>query len=276
MYLHKFCETSYHPKNCSTLRIGTLNEFRTTQNAELRDEGEATFDLKIVFRDGTVVERLWLNKIFRGILYMGHPEEKIPEYYEFFKEFPEGSVKGNLSSFSFKPVSRSHNAVSGHIELNFEEANWHVFCMSLAEKDFTSPFEGYDDCWNFPVEEIESFKQALTDDFLPDLRQSHFTNESLKKVTSLGSNAKGLVIEDGPVEYTDRTRYIKQQSDLSLAEYIELVRKAPFTKPIKYAHEREYRFVLKTVVGNWALCPTDEPVLCRNENMRKVFFRGQS
>lgn len=253
MQLVKFCKPEHNIHRGAKLRIGTLHEYRTIENPELRDEAEGKYEFTIDFPEEIELDRRWANLLFQGMFAFGNSDD-VPRF--------AGAFSAHAEKLHF--VRQSENSVvlkDTTVKINRGINDCLVFCMSLLPNVEAKLFEQYDDHWAFPEDKANTFavrlanlimNQAKLADFDDSISASHSPN-SIKNIF--------LNVRHRKVIYRERHLIITEHNRPTFEEMIETLSNIQFFKPPEpFSKENEYRFVFE-LQDEQRIFPPKAPIL---------------
>jgi hypothetical protein len=243
MNLIKFCKSDHNIRSGAKLRVGTLFQYRQIENADIQDGEEGNYLFEINFPEKIELDRNWSNLLFSGIVHFGGED---------LKQFPRipGGVAAHIDKMHI--VEQRANSVvveDTKVTLKRTSINSFIFCMSMMENAEKCPFEGYDDHWFEPFSSANQLANRMGELIFSQARLEAF-DTSLAKVHSPTTIAKlSLNVRHQKVQYRDRSITVTPDNHISFEELYKTIVDIPFSKPLSYAGEREYRFVFDLVDG---------------------------
>lgn len=223
--LVKFCRSEHNVlSNGARLRIGTLQEFRDTENQSLKDEGEGTFRVVINFAQPTWIGFDW----FRAVAKIGYEEgpPKIP--------YVEGTV---VSELQLLEVDRPRRRVLvvGSVLIYEVDSNAMVLCLSTQVRGtLTNPFDEYDSAWAIRPEHRGFFFSHLRKLLESKVRKEDWFQEGI-----------GFFSKSSPVGYGQRYFAATNEQDVPIDFIRYVAENCDLIKPIQFFTENEYRFILR-------------------------------
>lgn len=227
MFFVKSCHGQDNVHKRKTLRIGTLNEYRSTEQLQIVDkhEGTFTFDLNL---KGIHIEREVFN-------FMNYNHNSFVHFY--CHELASG---GRSSVMLDGLYLRRYRA-----SIKMMNANRFIFCMSQVDHydDAKYIFPDYDDKWFFEQKKAIIIAKEI----------GHQLNKEI-----ISKEKSGVRVFDGEYEiekvhpvikiqninYKDRIINVDNQFFYNnWNEISSAMTGASFIKPNRYSHEKEVRFV---------------------------------
>ncbi|WP_233594126.1 hypothetical protein, partial [Pseudomonas amygdali] len=221
------------PKGCNTLRVGTLYDFRTIENENLRDEGEGTFLYRVEFPALTKVSSDWLA----AFKFQGQARIRI------------GHMEPSSSGVRIKDFTMEG---AGH--------NCWIYCMSLSTDSAGDISKTHEDKWSIPEDKFTEFGNYLGALLWESIGVNDLPDEIVKN-NSLQSIQKRLRLDIDVriVEYKERALYIDKESDLPIQQIQALERTMAFIKPVDFAPEREVRIAFWLSFDNKLISISNNP-----------------
>lgn len=271
--LIKFCKNAHLPANAKSMRIGTLGGYRTIENEEIKDPLEGRQIVTVKLRN-VAVSPEWFNKVLcLGMCQVDNisPGGNMVMSGSYFTlnlqnlRVP-GTVKLIQDRLHVVGGEGGKFIVSGEAQFDLEFGNLPVFCMSVSDGKNKIPFTSYDCAWRIGQNSISAFSRFLRREikkqiFLENVKsigghdlslKTNFDNHGLKEMRASLScdreaylvNTLGVDVEFHKVIY-DKIEFIcSRETDLDWTTLLSLFRKCLFSKPKRFEHEREVRFVL--------------------------------
>ena len=237
MRLIKFCKSEHNISNGSSLRVGTLYQYREIENPEIADGDEGKYTFHISFPDKIELDRRWANLLLSNAIGFGKTDD-IPR-------FP-GSFSAMIDKLHV--VKQSDDTVTvkdTEVTINRESPNCMIFCMSEMEDANHCPFEGYDDNWSFAANRANEFAQRLAELIFSQVKLSNFHNALSAKHTPNSVRDLSLSVRHQRVIYRDRKLVVTPNNRPSFDDLVETILNVPFSKPDYYCTEQEYRFLFE-------------------------------
>lgn len=233
-YFTKFCPSEFNvSKGCNTVRVGTLHDFRTIENENLRDEGEGTFSYKVEFPALTKVSPDWLA----AFSFQGQASVRV------------GHLENRGSDLMIKDFTMEG---SGH--------NCWIYCMSLSSDAAGDISKTHQDKWSVPADKFPEFANYLGALLWESIEVADLPEE-IVRCNSLQDIHKRLKleIEFRTVDYKERVLYIQKESDLPIQQIQALERTMAFIKPVDFALEREVRIAFWVSFDNKLISISNNP-----------------
>lgn len=242
-WIHKFCKKEHNIKVSPTCLVGNLYKYRDIENPELADAEEGLFRYSIAIPRVTRFSRAWCNiffgSAFRFSATPSDPQINVPGYFNM-----------TVTDTIFENDGPDHILASGQIEVEYHAPNSWMFCASIGDSDFACPFPGYNDVWSFRRQSATDFAIALAQRLGSHVTLGHIDNPALTSLPILDVRSVSIDVRHGPVNYVDRHINIEREEDFSVADLEKLLLDAPFTKPVSYRPESEYRFLFEVTINN--------------------------
>ncbi|WP_406735904.1 hypothetical protein [Thioclava sp. GXIMD4215] len=222
---YKFCEEQYNiAKDCSTIRIGTLWGFRTTEDKFLQDQGEGKFEFNISFPDLTPVSPEWLSEV--------------------------GSDTWEHGTLDGLSISSSGPAIK-ELSLTGSYSNCWIYCVSSRPTAAGNISQKYPSKWEIPADNMVNFGLYLRQLLWEHLSIADLPNYLIQE-NSLSALQRGLSLSltMEQVDYGNRTVEARSEADLPIEKLRHLKTRIPFTKPNNFIEESEFRFVFALMFEN--------------------------
>lgn len=232
MFIVKSCHSRNNPFVGKTIRIGSMDEYRHTENEEIADKGEATFSFNVDLTNAHIPMRLF------DVLQSG-----------------TGMLATSMVQ-SWDGISRS--PIKDHVFLRkmksmhiWNGQNCLVFCMSCLDnpEEASKLFNSYDDYWYFDEAKLGIVGELIRKQVESKLKQNMLDSGSPSAVELAGRFSCKVKIQK--VTYSSRHINIRNNSrDGRSAEFLsDLVEKYRYLKPEKFSHEKELRFIFECFDG---------------------------
>lgn len=240
MLLAKSCQKEYNINN-GTLRLGSLAEYRVTENAEIADKGEGQYSFSVFLEGDVEIDTAWFNTLNAGAMMIGGAAPH--------------AVAGRLDA----SLTHVHIVRAGPqtcvlrdtvIHIKREALNCFIFCMSQVTniEECDEIFSGYDDSWSINACHFEAFGTEIANVLLESIREKKETGEFiLPEHTDLEN--LGIMLEWGTVMYVPREMHITEANHRTLDEFMHKLRFMTLIKPERFFREKEYRFQF-TIISN--------------------------
>lgn len=241
--LVKYCEEKYNiMKGCQTIRLGTLHEYRNIENQLLRDEGEGKFHFGFHFKKGVQIPDGWLNFL------QSMPGSDTGEFKGGSKIGPEGIFVGE-----YNVELQSHN-------------QW-IYCLSSDTNDTAGSIsENYADCWFLKRGALQSFAEYIREEIAKSLTLEDLSEEHYQlRLSELQNIWVGYSCS--AIEYTKRSKLVKEFSSFDEEEIKRQVLSIPFKKPQRFSEEKEIRICFTLHLGGQIIGISDKPKII---NLRPI------
>lgn len=164
--LRKDCMLEHVPDVGRFLRIGTISDYRKTENQFIRDEDEGKFNFALKFLDGPVLSSRWLERATFGLwrggaashhysgIGNGHVQIVTSDLTTGVLTMTEDNARSFQSGENF--------TMTGSLELEYESADAFVFCVTESvNKSSVIESEDYNGRWYIPNRNIVEFGMSL-------------------------------------------------------------------------------------------------------------------
>lgn len=242
MFLVKSCNKEKNLLNINTLKIGTLQEYRKTEQQQILDKEEGFF---YVTCD--------VNNLFIDI-----------NYFNFINQSKEGFIKLIPENITFKKQYKNILLIDFKAKYQWVNNSRFIFCLSKMKDhtESTSIFPNYDDYWYTHISNkeilIKHIEQALFDEVIKSL------NKGYKVFTKPTPNINNLKIKSHFQEiiYTDRNIHLNNESFYPKKEkLISLLNGINYVKPERYNTEFEVRIVFDFFDNDKLLIPILDSII---------------
>lgn len=261
MRLAKSCNTKYHIKN-GTLKLGTLHEYRLTEDKQIADAEEGVRRFNIYFKGPVKIPNVWLNTLFGGTFGFGNGE---------IHRFP-GPVRSKVISLRQNYTTDVFTELGDSLAIVTREThNCFIFCMSdvPTREEAIGIFPTYDDCWFISKEQIETFGMEV----------SHLLREAIASGREAGNHIipekidiERLIIgvEYGNVSYDSRDIGIGNNNLFCLDQLHKLLQDIEFTKPpTPFQKEKEFRFKFLLISNDQIVPPLVNSIVLSSDRLLK-------
>lgn len=233
--LLKWCKAAHVLPGGQYLRIGSLADFRATTNDEIRDEREGDYDIVLDFF-ATNLTANQISRILPGAIGFGGNTSLIKRRDK--RVFIDSLHFNGLPDGSFVVSAEATYQTRGNSAL--------VFCMTFGTFGLSSPFEGYDGVWGLAEPNFDDFANELlaaVRDFgvaeLVDLRGGQIPADRVI-----------FEVDHKLVQYVGRRHLVGEADENSISKLEDIIANCEFYKPVRYAKEMEYRFVIRASYNN--------------------------
>lgn len=257
MFIVKSCESKYNPFDCHTIRIGSIDEYRHTKNAEIADPGEATFDISVELKN-TDISMEFFEKLQSAAGLLGSMQGHS------WNDFRQSRViKGGIR---IKEMNSQHR---------WEGLNSLAFCMSRLDdhKKASKLFELYDDYWYFKESNLKSIGEILRKQVERQVRQDMLDSGNEKSLTQLKNFSMSCKIQN--VIYSKRHVKISNANHQSRSpDFLnDLYNNYKFLKPVEYSHENEIRFIFESFHDGNIIHPAFNDLIIDADPLLKYIIR---
>lgn len=257
MFLVKSCHSQDNVHRRKTLRIGTLDEYRSTEQLQIVDEHEGTFTFEMDLK-GIHIERELFN-------FMNHSHNSFVHLYCY------ELASGGRSNVMLDGIYLRRYKAS----IKMRNINRFIFCMSLVDHydDAKNIFPEYDDKWFF--DQKKAF--FIAEEIGRQLNKQIALKEKGGVKVFEGDydiNKVHPVIKIQTINYKDRMINVDNQFFYkNWNEVSSAMTGASFIKPRRYSHEKEIRFIFDYHFGDIILSPAMNSIIVpmRDEALR--FFK---
>ena len=232
MRLVKYCRPQDNITRGAQLRLGTLNEYRDIENDELRDESEGRYDFLVDFQGPAVVDNRTLQAMFGNAL-------RLPGVVGRYS----GEMQAYVHTMEVETTPHGVSIVrNASVEMSHLVSNCLILCTSRVddgEDILPGPFAQYSDHWSIEGESADEFARRL---------QTLIVEQIDAAMLELGGSEIATLrasVSHGPVGYADRQPVLRADNFPTYEELASILNKLHFTKPIRFAREKEYRFVFE-------------------------------
>lgn len=279
--LYRHCKTKDLPRIGSTIRLGTLAEFRTNENAAVRDKDEGLFRVSLTFASDTNVDCDKLKRLTLGTApeVAGFHDSNLTTQV-FAGNFTTAAIHCTDDDLFIGQSAMNVDAnvpqqkfisLRGTINIMAESADAYLLCFSRSNRPKSVIMDSaYDAMWTLPAGNISQFANKMVVLLAEVLKQGGCLSD--KTIGPL--NAPGIAappVGDGffpavevsiaAVQYRDKEMLLSRDltEDL-ISEVHERIDNSPIIKPRAFEHEDEVRMIFRPVMiekatGNCYLFP---------------------
>ncbi len=227
-HLVKFCDAKDNiTLSGPNIRVGTLHEFRESEQAELRDNNEGEVLFSFSFPEMTPVSLHWLEKVTTssGLILT----ERLAKHQE-----------ANSSTINIAGSFRALN--------NF--ANAYIFCVSWQNQTpKINPFQNYNSAW--------AIKQSAHTQFSTLMRS---LIAKMLEEKSWYSHNMSLKVISGPVIYAGNSHTLSAEDDMPASTIDLILQNRWRVKSRQFEREREYRFLFFVTKDGQIFSVPKEPI----------------
>lgn len=233
MFIVKSCQSQYNPIIGNTIRIGSMDEYRQTENQEIVDKGEATYSFNVYLTNAHIPEQLFNNLMYgAGTL--------------------TDCMVTKLDGYTRSLIKKDHVVIREmRSQTIWNGLNCLVFCMSCldAPEEASDLFNSYDDYWYFDEAKLQKIGELIRKQVEIKLKQ-----DLLASGTSTGqalSKRLNCKLKIQKVTYSSRHINIRNNNtdERNLKFLLELIENFRYLKPEKFSHEKEVRFIFECFDG---------------------------
>lgn len=243
MYLVKSCYQRDNIWNRKTIKIGTLTEYRDTEDEQIADRHEGSINL---FFD--------LNNFHMPIPLLNE-----------INTFSHASSNFHFKDLQLRPnpifpnyiYAKRYSAESSLLKLNR-----YIFCMSALSNALLCHdiFKEYDDFWYFHSDRIKLFGDITSVAILKEVINRTNKDEELF-TTSIKGKPLNLRWYATRIKYTqrdieiDNLKFYKNHDEIRY--YLS---EGHMVKPINFQHEQEFRFIFDIYCNGVLVHPLNKPL----------------
>lgn len=259
MYLTKSCYEKDHIQRRKTVRLGSLHEYRATEDEQIADPHEGKLGFELNF-EGTVT----ISKYSYGIL---------------FKRAIDIAGSAGLSDGmalnikigiqELNVISVSDDAVTirdSSVEIHQEAHNCFIFCMSSVgrKEDAAVIFPKYNAYWHIKETQHHEFGVALAKTLGGQVGYEHSVgNFILPESTDMGNLKMSLQREK--VQYLPRSLDINNNNVYNLDETLKQLQYPALIKPAGlFESEKEFRYIFTFHSNGLVIPPIKNSIILRN------------
>lgn len=257
----KSCHSKDNAIRSNTVKIGTLQEYRSTELEQIADVHEGVYSIKINFNHIHMLPHL------AGFLLCTNQSVSSGHIH---------LIQGKTKSFISNDLFHYEKFIG---DFSWTHHNRFIFCMTGTNdiSDAAGIFPMYDDHWVIERKKImESFSNLLSD-FMKEVKQRlkcgeriFHNQEEIDKIEDLEFNTtfQKVIYQPRIANYGNCEYY----QDPTLLYRIH--KEIPFTKPEEYIPEREYRWFIDITSNGISLEPKIRHIIMSSDNysrfLRKI------
>lgn len=251
MYLVKSCYQQDNIWRRKTVKVGTLTEYRDTEDKQIADKEEGIIRLFFDLKDFHMSYEL-----------MHHLNSRDLSGNDFFmKKVILGGHSVMFSNHLFFPIYQAESTLT--------KANRFIFCISYLSQasECEKIFEKYDDYWHLDYSKARFFGEILAKSVLAEVIKR--TAEGEVMFTSDDEQGE-LTIRwhFSNISYTERDIHINN-SRLYTDQHkiVRWLLEGHLVKPDIFSHEKEVRYVFDIFRNNKLLTPLNKPLFVNAEEL---------
>jgi hypothetical protein len=229
--LRKWCKSIHLPDRIKTLRLGSLLEYRVTEEKSIKDFREGKFDLEV-----RIPKPIWVRADQFSGFFPSYSNSKFPPYFSWD---PRGLHSSSSVNYQ---IHGDRILLSGGGSQSWMFPNSYVFSMTMSDS-LQSKFPQYDASWGIDFHDADTFSDLLRQ----QLQKEVFVNEEvLGQCLSENYDRTKLTVSvlHAPVEYGPNFVELNDLGPEGYEKMFSAYWRMPFTKPIDFEHEEEYRFLV--------------------------------
>ncbi len=248
MYLVKSCFKRDNIRKRKTIKVGTLTEYRDTEEQQIADKEEGMIDLSFDLNHFHMPLPLFndLNRIF-------HSQSSF--------KLKEVKLQPNPLFKNYMYAEKYHGTTS------LIKFNRYIFCISELDKPdlCKNIFEKYDDYWYFPKDRTKLFGDSLASSILDEISKRVRSGEEIFTTNDI-THPLEIRWYCNKIWYTPRKIFIdnaklyKECNDI-----VYWLREGHMVKPDDFQHEKEVRFIFDIYSNGGLLQPLNKPLFVSAE-----------
>lgn len=254
--LYKHCKKIHLPQSGSSIRLGTLTEYRRNENVAIRDEYEGTYNFSLNFPTATTIKIEALEKVTLGTTPLS-----LGIYGNNIRARSFGGVHTSGSLFSTDDVTilertEEEITLSGNVNLHAEGADAWLLCLSTSNiLGSTIPDAGYDSIWSILPGNVLDFARHLARHLKSlVIGGGCFSRKTIGPLNApgfapppLGNHMVfGVSVEIWQVTYRDRfIEIVSDVSDEIIEDVHRCLHRSASIKPSSFSHEQEIRLICR-------------------------------
>lgn len=237
MKLIKSCRSEFNPLKGADIQVGSYEYYRSVENDEIRDAGEASVGVEIEWLGRHEISADLYNELMQGGVHIGGGDVKSRIPGNFSMRIHNLNI---VKSIGDKVVIENFSATIHRCHMNN-----YIYCMSLVEDDSMGGiFDGYDDFWSLPMDKANDFALFLASELREQLNISDFSYDAMKDLSFSQIERGGLHVhvQHQAVQYLDRKVSLNSSNEKEVVDALSRIGNMVFTKPSEFSSDREYRF----------------------------------
>ncbi|SFQ52638.1 hypothetical protein [Donghicola eburneus] len=231
--------TNHLPSDGHSVRLNTLEYFRTHKDPEIGDPQETKQEVRAVFQRYSVGSE-FANTLVPGIT--GIDDFNALKRYGLTEQ---GSIQVEGASFMLDGAWRFH----------YTGSDAFVFCMSMLSEESAEIFGEYEGFWDIEATSADALAERILDfanSLLPS-KKAAFRPETSIFSEEMYRNAV-FVLRHGEVKYESNVVDFGQIWKPLEEPLVRRLTRPEFSKRPDYCHQKEYRFALY-LVGRQTILP---------------------
>ncbi|EPF6107984.1 hypothetical protein R2970_000416 [Enterobacter cloacae] len=260
-YFVKSCYSKDNTLTSNTIKIGTLQEYRSTEDEQIADINEGIYSININFSN------IHMPPHLASFLLCTNQSTSAGHIH-----LIEGKTKSFISSDIFH-----YGKFIG--DFSWTHHNRFIFCMTGTNNinDAGNIFPLYDDFWVVERKKIMASFSYLLKDFIKEIKQRlrcgehiFYNQETIDKIEDIEFHTtfQKVIYQPRIANYGNREYY----QDPTLLQRIH--EEIPFTKPKKYEPESEYRWFIDVTANGISLEPRIRHVIMSSDNYSRFLRKG--
>lgn len=235
MLLGKSCKKENNVKFSNTIKLGTLFEYRETENQAIADKKEGKLEFNFFFDGEVTISQRVFNTFAGGLMQIGPAGG-----YRFPGRGSARFERLNIVEHGLDTLTLKDS--KGVI--NREALNSFIFCMSHVRRttECHGMFAGYDDYWYIHERNVDNVGLILGKLLLKQIQESQKNGDHVipKEIDASEIKVNTLV---GKVIYMDRNLRFTNETIHGLDEVIDMMRNMSYIKPtVPFQKEKECRY----------------------------------
>jgi hypothetical protein len=259
--LTKFCCSEHNIDSGAKLLIGTLQKYRDSEDDELNDASEGTYQYKLSFPEPIELDIRMANLLFSSGIAFGDTSNT-PRF--------AGGFEVKIDEVNIDKVTDAALFLKrAEVTVKREVPNSHILCMSQASEEFKNPFPKlYDSSWSVPFTQATDLANKLGGLIFNQISMDAYQLAGLNSLRPSDFRNLSLNIRHMPVRYKSRNYIITPDNMPSYEELLKDFNDVSFIKPLSYRVEQEYRFEFQLVCGDRILAARKKDQLLNLNTLR--------
>ncbi|KAF2393159.1 hypothetical protein [Pseudomonas frederiksbergensis] len=263
MLLAKSCAKQFNVKN-GTLMLGTLNEYRETEDEQIGDKREGKIQFNLRFDGDVTISKQWFNTLQPGGWQIGDVKPiNLPGY-----------TAAHFHHVRTVGIDEHTVTLRDSSATIWREAlNCFIFCMSEVKKTYEciDIFPTYDDYWYVNSLNAQHFGEMIGRTLFDKIQSGRASGNHIIPANVDITNLK-IHMRHELVKYTDRDILITSETAYTLDALINQLRDMAFVKPTLFKKEKEYRFHYTILSNNKIIEPLVNRLVINSEHLVRHVF----
>lgn len=252
MYLVKSCKKKDHPHQSGTLKIGSLAEYRDTENKQVEDREEGFYRIKFDLNDK------WISTDLFNYLNYSH----------------SSNLSAHIHLLNIKNQDFSSVRVDYKADYKWVNHNRFIFCITKTERveEAQGIFSGYDDSWSVNYNKIAWLKRSMEMAVLDKIKGMISSGNLIFGDSFNNPDKISIESYSQDIIYQTRDLYLGNKDiDPMTDTLISLFKNVKFIKPVYFRKEKELRFVFDFYYDGQIVFPQINSLIIPSEGIVDLF-----